>query len=83
MLKKRSDISEKYTWDISKIFTSIEEWEKSYLAIKPKDDNNKWTEILSYKEKLKDSSQILANCLEKYFEIFRKIEKLYIYAHLF
>ncbi len=83
MLKKRSDISEKYLWNISKIFSSIQEWKNAYLEIKPQDDKNKWVEISLYKGKLRDSAQILSNCLNKYFEILRKIEKLHIYAHLF
>jgi oligoendopeptidase F len=82
MTKKRSEISEKYFWDISKIFSSIEDWKDAYSQIKPKDDKNKWVEIYSFKGKLKSSPQILASCLNKYFEYLRKIEKLYIYSHL-
>lgn len=82
MLKKRSDIPQKYIWDISKIFSSTNEWNKAFLDIKPKEDKNKWIEIISYKNKLKDSAQILADCLKKYFDFLRKIEKLYVYAHL-
>jgi oligoendopeptidase F len=83
MNKKRSDIPQRYKWDISKIFSSIKEWENAFLEIKPESEKNKWNEILSYKGKLKDSAQILAICLENYFDIYRKIEKLFTYAHLY
>ena len=75
MLKNRSSIDKKDKWSIELIFEDIGSWQKAFEDIK------RSKSLLHYKGKLKDSN-ILLECIKKYFEISRVIEKLYVYAHL-
>lgn len=76
VLKKRDEIEEKYKWKIDKIFSSDEEWEKSFEELKKEAPNLK-----SFEGKL-DNIENLIKYLEIYEKISRKAEKIYIYAHL-
>lgn len=78
MVKTRKEIDKKDKWDIEKIFATQIEWENSYTQLKK--DN--FEDLLSYRDKLDSSAEILTACVEKYFSTVREIEKLYIYAHL-
>jgi len=83
MVKKRSSISELDKWDIKRMFSSIQEWQNAFGEIKQENKKEQFSDLLSYKGKLKDSAEMLSACLEKYFDTIRSIEKLYTYAHLF
>lgn len=75
--KLRSEIEEKYKWDLTKIYENDEEWEKDYKEVK-----EKIKEIEKYKGKILESANTLFDMVTTYFGIARKVEKVYIYAHL-
>ena len=75
--KLRSEIEEKDKWDLTLIFKNEEEFNKTLNEAK-----NEIEKISSYKGKLLESSDSLLSCFEFSDYIERKLDKLYMYAHL-
>ena len=76
-MKDRKDIDKKYTWDLDKIYSNIDDFDKDYkLAM------SKIEEISKYENNLTDSSKNMYNGIKLYFGAARIMEKLYMYAHL-
>ena len=76
-LPKRSDIEEKYKWDLSHIYENEEKWEEDF----------KWIETSlagynKFKGKLSESVEILLSCFKFDDAIGIKLERLYLYAML-
>lgn len=75
--KLRSEIEDKYKWDLTKIYKDEKEWQKDFDDVKE--------EILkatSYKNSFLSNGKKLYEYL-KYDEVVsRKLEKIYYYAHL-
>ncbi|MBN2478734.1 MAG: oligoendopeptidase F [Parachlamydiales bacterium] len=83
MVRLRNDVSKEDKWDIEKIFSSVQAWKEFFEKINPKDKKNAFLEVNKYKDILQKSSDNILKCLNNYFELSKKIEKLYIYAHLY
>ena len=75
--KSRCEIEEKYKWDLSSIYESDEEFENDYNILK-----EEIKEIEKYRNNILKSADNLLEFLETYFNLSRKLEKLYMYAHL-
>ena len=75
--KLRSEIEEKYKWDLTKIYENDEEWEKDYKEV-----SDSLRTIEKYKGKILESANTLFEMVTTYFNVARKVEKVYIYAHL-
>ena len=75
--KLRSEIEEKYKWDLTKIYENDEEWEKDYKEV-----SSNLKDIEKYKGKILESANTLFETVTTYFNVARKVEKVYIYAHL-
>lgn len=75
--KKRSEISDDYKWDLSSIYKSDEYFELDFEKISKEIDK-----IVKYKGKILESATTLYDFLNLYFELNRKLEKLFMYAHL-
>jgi len=75
--RKRDEIEEKYKWDLSSIYKSDEDFEKDYNVLKEEIKT-----IEKYRGNILINADNLYNFLETYFGLSRKLEKLYIYAHL-
>ncbi len=76
-LPSRSDIDEKYKWDLTDIYQSEDLWNKDFNWVK----NN----IANYKNfigKLSNSADDLLKCLKFDDEIGIKLQKLYLYSML-
>ncbi|MFA6118814.1 MAG: oligoendopeptidase F [Parachlamydiales bacterium] len=82
MLKNREEIQIKDKWDIEKIYSSPKTFQDEYLLMSPKDQINRWNDLLVFKGNLNKSKKSLKECLDKYFNYLRKLEKLYTYSHL-
>lgn len=77
MSDNRSHLEEKYTWDLSTIFPTDQAWESAY------EDLTKDVEAASqYAGHLLDSSQSLLEITTAYMDLSRRLEKLYVYAHM-
>ncbi len=75
-LKKRSDIDDKYKWKVDKIYSNITDWEKDFEDVK-----KQALKLKDYSGKIKNGETIL-EYLKINEELSRKVEKLFIYAHL-
>lgn len=76
-LPKRSELSEEMTWDLTKVFKNNQEFEQAF-----KDLEKKIQEISDLKGSLGDGSQSFLNAIECMLNVYRKIEVIYVYAHL-
>jgi len=74
---KRVEISSKYQWDLSKLYNSIDEWEKDFIKI-----NSLLENLIEHKGKVMDSSYTLLSVLVKYETLSRLLNNLYVYANM-
>ena len=77
MVLQRNEINEKDTWDLSTIFETDQKWEEE-LALLTEDTK----EASSLEGHLLDSAESLLNITERYLDLSRRLEKLYVYAHM-
>lgn len=77
MVLQRNEINEKDTWDLSTIFETDQKWEEE-LALLIEDTK----EAVSLEGHLLDSAESLLNITERYLDLSRRLEKLYVYAHM-
>ncbi len=77
MTKKRDEIDNKYKWDLTKIYKSSKEIESDIKEVK-----EKIKELLSYKGKIMESSNMLQEVTDKYFSLLRILDKLIVYSHM-
>ena len=77
MVLQRNEINEKDTWDLSTIFETDQIWEEE-LALLTEDTK----EATSLEGHLLDSAESLLNITERYLDLSRRLEKLYVYAHM-
>ncbi|MBE6152003.1 MAG: oligoendopeptidase F [Firmicutes bacterium] len=75
--KLRSEIDEKYKWDLSPIYKCDEDWYKDLKIV-----SKEVEKVSNYKGKIVSSANGLLEYLEFSIEIERKLYKLYYYAHL-
>lgn len=74
--ESRKDIDEKYTWNLEKIYKTVDDFEKDFEDIKIKSKK-----IIEYKGRLNDIETIL-NLFNDLELLFRTINKLMNYAHM-
>ena len=77
MVLQRNEINEKDTWDLSTIFETDQKWEEELALL------TEYTkQAASLEGHLLDSSESLLDITERYLELSRRLEKLYVYAHM-
>ncbi len=74
---RRCDVDKKYTWDLSHMFISDEEWKEQCNYIL-----NNLNKVTTFKGRLGESSDILYNALSEYSDLMQRFEKIYAYANL-
>ena len=77
MVLQRNEINEKDTWDLSTIFETDQKWEEE-LALLTEDTK----QAASLEGHLLDSAETLLDITERYLDLSRRLEKLYVYAHM-
>ena len=77
MVLQRNEINEKDTWDLSTIFETDQKWEEE-LALLTEDTK----QVARLEGHLLDSAESLLNITERYLDLSRRLEKLYVYAHM-
>ena len=77
MVLQRNEINEKDTWDLSTIFETDQKWEEE-LALLTEDTKR----AASLEGHLLDSAESLLDITERYLDLSRRLEKLYVYAHM-
>lgn len=75
--KLRSEIDEKYKWDLSPIYKCDEDWYKDLEVV-----SKEVEKVLNYKGKIVSSADNLLEYLQFSIALERKLYKLYYYAHL-
>lgn len=75
--KSRSEVPDKYKWDLSKRFKNSEEWKLFYA-----ETMNKIRNLNEFKNLVTKSAENLFNTLEEYYDIESKVIKLTSYAIL-
>ena len=75
--KKRLEIEEKDTWDLTPIFKTKDEFLKTYQSLE-----QEMKEVSNYKGKLLQDAKTLLEFLKLTDNLERKLYKLYYYAHL-
>lgn len=77
MTDNRSHLEERYTWDLTTIFATDDAWEAEVKALTAAVEDSK-----QYAGHLLDSSANLLAITEAYLDLARRIEKVYVYAHM-
>lgn len=72
---KRSEMNKDYFWNLKDMYESGESWDKAFK------ETEKEAKFLQFKGKLGEKKNLLA-CLRKQDEVSRKIERLFVYAHM-
>lgn len=76
-LPNREELSENLTWDLTKIFVNDQEFDEKYQEL-----SEELTQAEKYKGTLANGATAFLNALEFVLDVYRKIEVLYVYAHL-
>ncbi len=77
----RSEINEEETWNLKDLFLDFNDWE-AHICKLPSDKNLEQELQQKFKGKLNQSPEILFQCLQYRDSLSRKLENLYVYAHL-
>ena len=73
----RKDIKKEDKWNLEVLYKSDKDWEKDYKSLQKEIKT-----LSNYKGKLLTSAKVLKEFIVKYFELERRLEKVYYYAHL-
>ncbi len=76
-IKKRDEVLDKYKWDLTRIFSDKKE---AYLCLNEVLASAK--ELAKYQGKILESKDSFKYCVNLYFNINRKLEKLVVYSNL-
>ncbi|HIB1797985.1 oligoendopeptidase F [Enterococcus faecium] len=76
-LPKREELPENLTWDLTKIFSSDQEFDEKYLEL-----SEKLKQSEKYKGTLDQGASQFLNAIEFVLRVYRQTEVIYVYAHL-
>ncbi|MCT4597041.1 MAG: oligoendopeptidase F [Vallitalea sp.] len=76
-LSKRSEIGDEFKWCLEDMISSKEDWKNRYEEIV-----KLTSEISKYNGKLKDSADVLLECLTKRDALSEKLSRLYVYSNM-
>ncbi|WP_254547324.1 M3 family oligoendopeptidase [Halomarina pelagica] len=76
-LPTRADIDEKYKWDLSAIFDSVEEWESEWSAV-----YDRLGDLREYEGRVAQDGEALLRALQLFGEVLRRTQRLRLYAQL-
>lgn len=77
VFKTRDEIPQEYTWDLTTIYASNEDWERDFQALQ-----SQLPELEALKGTLAQSGQALLKVLRKRDEVSEKFERLYVYTSM-
>lgn len=82
MVPERSEISKSYLWNVESIYPSMKEWEQEFQERKGNEDLPRWPQLHTYRNRLQEDPNYIAQTLHIYFDMERALKKIYTYAHL-
>ncbi len=74
---ERSEIEERYTWDLESIYADDEDWEAAYEAVEERLD-----ELRAYEGRVTEDGETLLEVLELRDELEREVSQVYSYARM-
>ena len=81
MVPNRSQVSSKDKWNVEALYVSPTNWLAEFKSAKGNEQSPRWPALSAYQGKLSDP-KVLAEFLDQYLAMSRKLEKLSVYAHL-
>jgi oligoendopeptidase F len=82
MTKTRLEVSENDKWSVSELYRDVDAWQREFATSYESITSPHWPTLLSFQGRLKEGAAIVLQALEKLFSIARKLQKLYVWAHL-
>ncbi|EOS8024179.1 oligoendopeptidase F [Enterococcus faecium] len=76
-LPKREELPENLTWDLTKIFSSDQEFDEKYLEL-----SEELKQSEKHKRTLDQGASQFLNAIEFVLRVYRQTEVIYVYAHL-
>lgn len=76
-IKARSEVDNKYKWDLSLIYSGLDEFNDDYIEVE-----NELKKLSSYENTMLNSAKDLYTTTTEILKNSRIIEKMYVYAHL-
>ena len=76
-IKARSEVDNKYKWDLSLIYSGLDEFNDDYIEVE-----NELKKLSSYENTMLNSAKHLYTTTTEILKNSRIIEKMYVYAHL-
>jgi len=73
----REEIQEQYTWNLSKVFKNIDEFNRNYDAVK-----KEIHEYIKHENIMLENATNFYTAINDYYQINRKLEKLYVYTSM-
>lgn len=73
----REEIQEQYTWDLNKVFNNIDEFNKNYDEVKKEIHN-----YIKHENIMLENATNFYNAINDFYQINRKLEKLYVYTSM-
>lgn len=73
----REDIQEQYTWDLNKVFNNIDEFNKNYDEVK-----KEIHDYIKHENIMLENATNFYNAINDFYQINRKLEKLYVYTSM-
>jgi len=78
MTAVREEVKIEDRWDLDSFYSDIEQWQSEYRSV----GQPPWPQLASYRGTLHEGVGQVVGYLEQMLELGRKIERLYVYAHL-
>ena len=76
-IKSRDDIQQEYTWNLESIFPTNEDWEREFQSLQ-----GRLPELEALKGTLSHNGQALWTILQLRDEVYKELERLYVYASM-
>ncbi len=80
--KVRGEIPVSDQWNIEALYPSFEAWKADFESTRGAHTSPHWPELQQGRGRLKENIEILKGALDTSFDLSRKLDKLYTYAHL-
>jgi len=75
--KRRDEIAPEDKWNVAALYADDAQWEADFAAAQPLAE-----QVAAYQGRLSESAEVLAEALRAWLDANRRMEKIYVYAHL-
>lgn len=78
----REDVDPKDCWNIEQLYSSLNEWKQELSLLPSEKEKERFPDLASYRSRLDQGPDVLADLLDSLMDTSRLVEKLYTYIHL-